>query len=100
MLNKKLLPFTLFGFFVCLYSKVEGQSQVSTRHDSTYVNIHSDSLLDQKALNDPRRTFRDLFVSSPEKMDNYSVQLNPRAISFVQDYMAIHTRQLEQIDRK
>jgi membrane-bound lytic murein transglycosylase D len=96
MLKKKLLPFFISVFFLCLNSKANSQSQPSVPHNAIDT-IRNDSLMDRKVLNDPRKAFRDLFVSSFEKMDNYSVQLNPRAISFVQDYMAIHTRQLEQM---
>jgi membrane-bound lytic murein transglycosylase D len=46
-------------------------------------------------VNDLRKAFRDLFVTSNDEMESYSVQLNPRAISFVQDYMLRHSRQLE-----
>lgn len=96
MLKKKAIPFFISVFFVCLHSKANSQSQASLPHSSVDT-VRNDSLKDRKGLNDPRRAFRDLFVSGPEKIDNYSVQLNPRAISFVQDYMAIHTRQLEQM---
>jgi membrane-bound lytic murein transglycosylase D len=34
-------------------------------------------------------------VAPPKETGNYPVQLNPRAISFVQDYMSKHTKQLE-----
>ena len=46
-------------------------------------------------LNDPRKVFKDLFVSAP--VTPGTVQLNPRAISFVQDYMDKHNKHLEQM---
>ena len=96
-MQKKFLPFVFSALFVFLHSKSNSQSQLSPLHDSTDTRIGNDSLIEHNTLHDPRRAFRDLFISSSEKMDNYSVQLNPRAISFVQDYMAIHTTQLEQM---
>ena len=62
--------------------------------DTAIVN---DSLQDNVAVDDPRKAFRDLFVASTDKTENYSVQLNPRAISFVQDYMGHDTKRLEQM---
>jgi peptidoglycan lytic transglycosylase D len=62
--------------------------------DTAIVN---DSLQENLSANDPREAFRDLFITSAEKTENYSVQLNPRAISFVQDYMGHHTKRLEQM---
>ena len=62
--------------------------------DTAIVN---DSLQDNIAVDDPRKAFSDLFVTSTDKTENYSVQLNPRAISFVQDYMGHHTKRLEQM---
>jgi membrane-bound lytic murein transglycosylase D len=95
-IHKNLVPFIFCFFFLCLHSRARSQSQSSLPHNSNDTSsIRSDSLIARKGLNDPRRAFRDLFISSPEKMDNYSVQLNPRAVSFVQDYMATHTRELE-----
>ncbi|HET9824279.1 MAG TPA: lytic transglycosylase domain-containing protein [Chitinophagaceae bacterium] len=93
-IQKKLLIIIFSGFFAGLHSKADSQSSpVHISADTT----RNDSFINQKALNDPRRAFKDLFISSPEKTDNYSVQLNPRAISFVQDYMITHTKQLEQM---
>jgi len=62
--------------------------------DTVIVN---DSLQGNVTANDPRKAFKDLFISSADKTENYSVQLNPRAISFVQDYMGHHTKRLEQM---
>lgn len=46
---------------------------------------------------DPRTAFNGLFVKSATGAGSYSVELNPRAISFVQDYMNRHTRSLTQM---
>ena len=62
--------------------------------DTAIVN---DSLQGNITANDPRKAFKDLFITSTEKTENYSVRLNPRAISFVQDYMGHHTKRLGQM---
>jgi len=64
------------------------------RSDTAIVN---DSLQEISNANDPRKAFKDLFISSAARTEDYSVQLNPRAISFVQDYMGHHTKRLEQM---
>ena len=64
---------------------------------SSDTAIVNDSLQENLSANDPRKAFKDLFINSTEKSENYSVQLNPRAISFVQDYMGHHTKRLEQM---
>lgn len=64
---------------------------------SSDTAIVNDSLQENLSANDPRKAFRDLFITSAEKTETYSVELNPRAISFVQDYMGHHTKRLEQM---
>jgi len=65
------------------------QQDVAIQKDTSIVN---DSLV-QTSLNDPKKVFKDLFISNPSAGVG-SVQLNPRAASFVQDYMASHSRHL------
>lgn len=96
-IGKQLSLFILCTFFVCLQSRAGSEWQTHPLHILSDTSIHNDSLINPKGLNDPRRAFKDLFISNSEKTDNYSVELNPRAISFVQDYMAMHTRQLQQM---
>ena len=62
--------------------------------DTTIVDNDS---IKSNILNDPMKAFKDLFISNNEKGGSYSVQLNPMAISFVQDYIDKHTRQLDQM---
>jgi len=66
----------------------------SRRLDST---VRTDTLKRIIPVTDPRKAFRNLFITSNDPIDDYSIQLNPRAISFVQDYMLRHSRQLEQM---
>src|SRR4051812_3934562 len=53
---------------------------VAVQKDTSIVN---DSL-NQQPLNNPKKIFQDLFISNPGGSIN-SVQLNPRAASFVED---------------
>ena len=47
--------------------------------------------------NDPKTGFKSLFVSKPEEEGFSHVQLNPRAITFVDDYIQKHKRGLEKL---
>ncbi|HEY5773539.1 MAG TPA: lytic transglycosylase domain-containing protein [Chitinophagaceae bacterium] len=46
---------------------------------------------------DPKTGFKDLFAGKPEEEGLNQVQLNPRAISFVDDYMAKNRKSLEKL---
>lgn len=46
---------------------------------------------------DPKEGFKDLFVPQPEEEGLSQVQLNTRAISFVEDYMAKNKKSLEKL---
>jgi membrane-bound lytic murein transglycosylase D len=46
---------------------------------------------------DPKAGFKDLFVSKPEEEGLNQVQLNPRAVSFVDDYMRKNKNNLEKM---
>jgi membrane-bound lytic murein transglycosylase D len=48
-------------------------------------------------VTDPKAGFKDLFVGKPEEEGLNQVQLNPRAISFVDDYMAKNKKSLEKL---
>lgn len=94
-LMKKLLFLSLF-FVIAGHLRAAGINQPSlpmfSLSDTTIVD---DSLQNNVVANDRRKVFKDLFIATAEKTDNYSVELNPMAISFVQDYMYRHTKQLE-----
>jgi len=83
-----------FTFFLKAADQQEASAPVLVSSDTAIVN---DSLQGNLPANDPRKAFKDLFVAAGEKTENFSVQLNPRAISFVQDYMDHHTKRLEQM---
>jgi membrane-bound lytic murein transglycosylase D len=93
---KKLLLFTFFGSVAGFSTKaVDSQQTSSPIFPSSDTSIVGNSGNNNSTLNDPRKAFRDLFITTSRENENYPVQLNPRAISFVQDYMGRHTRQLE-----
>lgn len=94
-IKKTPVLFSILSFSVFLSAADQQQvsSPILVSSDTAIVN---DSLQANLTVNDPRKAFKDLFVAT-EKTENYSVQLNPRAISFVQDYMDHHTKRLEQM---
>src|SRR6266487_437559 len=94
---KRILLIIFFVFLGCFLKAADSQQTYSPRFASSDTTILDDSVKNNAALNDPRRVFKDLFIANSDKTENYSVQLNPRAISFVQDYMDKHTKQLEQM---
>lgn len=49
------------------------------------------------SVNDLKKGFKNLFLLADDKDEFNSVQLNPRAISFVQDYMTKHKKGLEKM---
>ena len=95
---KKLSLFICLSLFTVI-TRAAGSSQselmLSRSSDTTIVD--NDSIKNNYALNDPIKAFKDLFISNNEKSGTYSVQLNPMAISFVQDYIDRHSKQLGQM---
>jgi membrane-bound lytic murein transglycosylase D len=65
---------------------LEGYSSGSFSNSGDYANLDSDSSIKDQQVSDPKDAFRDLFES--ESSNNASsFKLNPKAISFVQDYV-------------
>ena len=80
-MNKLLLLATSLFCLTCL----EGYSSGSFTSSGMYANLSDSSIKDQQA-SDPKDAFKDLFDS--ESSNNASsFKLNPKAVSFVQDYM-------------
>ena len=94
-----LKKFSLFIFLVMSagFSRASGPQLAYEPVSSSDTAIVDDSIKGAVALNDPKKAFKDLFIASTEKKENYSVQLNPMAISFVQGYMGRHTKQLNEM---
>jgi membrane-bound lytic murein transglycosylase D len=87
--------FSLLACFLATGRAVQSSAPLITPTDTSIFK--NDSSKNEANLNDPRKAFKDLFVANSEKQGNYSVQLNPMAISFVQDYVEKHTKQLSQM---
>ena len=83
-----LLTVSLFLALVC-----PAQQNVSSENSGS-ISAHLDSTL---IVNDLKKGFKDLFVSTNEKEGLNVSQLNPRAISFVQDYVQRHQKNLEKL---
>lgn len=61
--------------------------------------VTSDSLPEETPINDPKKGFKDLFTEEAS-VDGISVQhLNPRAISFVEDYIKKQGKKMEEIKK-
>jgi peptidoglycan lytic transglycosylase D len=92
--KKLFLPLSLF------FIASQGQSQQVSGIDSPRLVVDTskvkDSLGIQKplTLHDPKKDFKDLFVNSSVITGVNTAQLNPRAISFVQDYMQKQSKKL------
>jgi membrane-bound lytic murein transglycosylase D len=81
-MNKLLLLATSLFCLTCL----EGYSSGSFSNSGDYANLDSDSSIKDQQASDPKDAFKDLFDS--ESSNNASsFKLNPKAVSFVQDYV-------------
>lgn len=82
---------------------IPGFTQQTAADTSAKKNVMSsgasaDSLTPVVILHDPKEGFKNLFISKPGEEDEINTaQLNPRAISFVQDYMQKHKKSLEKL---
>jgi len=94
----RFLFFILF-FISCL--AVNAQQPVDSIKDLSRSRLYKepiDSTIKPLTIaNDPKAGFKDLFVSKPEQEGLTQVQLNPRAITFVDDYMARNKKGLEKL---
>ena len=97
-LVKRFLLSMFIGLLACFLSKDSSSQQTTlVRSGQLDTTVRADTFKRIRPVNDPRKAFRDLFITGNNPVEDYSVQLNPRAISFVQDYMLSHSRQLEQM---
>ena len=51
----------------------------------------------KEIIGDPKEGFKDLFETSQNNSTEFTAKLNPKAISFVQDYMASHSQNLNKM---
>jgi membrane-bound lytic murein transglycosylase D len=82
---KKLLLLTALPLTAFLYS-FAGKVQQDRR---MYVVAAVDSSI-KEVIGDPKEGFKDLFETSQNNTTEFTAKLNPKAISFVQDYMESH----------
>ena len=89
---KKLLLLTALPLTAFLYS-FAGKVQQDRR---MYVVAAVDSSI-KEVIGDPKEGFKDLFESSQNNTTEFTAKLNPKAISFVQDYMESHSDNLNKM---
>ena len=84
---KKLLLLTVFPLTVFVTATVAGNAQQSADFSFAAIkdSIIKDEVKGQVALANPREGFKDLFESTAS--NDFTVKLNPQAVSFVQDYI-------------
>ncbi len=91
---KKLLLLTLLPLTAFL-SSFAGIQSVETDFN---LFLYNDSTIKEEVIANPRAGFKNLFVSAEtESNSGYTTQLNPKAVSFVQDYMAKETANLNKM---
>lgn len=79
-MNKLLL---LATSLFCL--TLEGYSAESPKQGGASTNLTYQDSTDKQKLTDPKAGFKDLF--DKDEKDEFVTRLNPKAVSFVQDYM-------------
>ncbi|GAA4336145.1 lytic transglycosylase domain-containing protein [Flaviaesturariibacter amylovorans] len=84
---KKLLLLTTLPLatFLSSFAGMQGGSTERPLNDST---------IKKDLPADPKAGFRDLFQGASAESDAYNVQLNPKAVSFVEDYIDVYTKKL------
>lgn len=88
---KKLLLLTALPLTAFLYS-FAGKVQQDRR---MYIVAAVDSSI-KEVVGNPKEGFKDLFETS-ENTTEFTAKLNPKAVSFVQDYMESHTKKLNKM---
>jgi len=98
-----------FGFFVVVFfPMIFCHAQQQTGNSDSLTPTQKNSLPDQNKktllqsdstliINDLKKEFKDLFITSNEVAGVNTAQLNPRAISFVEDYIQKHKKNLESL---
>ena len=87
--------FTIFS--IVLTAQQTADTIVDLSRSRIYKPVIDSTITPVAIANDPKTGFKDLYVGKPEENGLNQVQLNPRAISFVEDYMAKHRKGLEKL---
>lgn len=103
-----------YGIVIAVFSvsanKIYGQGQTPGEYASVVKPVISksspvtadsfnkkDTVKEAQFFSDPKQGFKDLFESNSKPGGLNTAQLNPRAISFVQDYMAKNGKNLQKL---
>ena len=91
----------IISLFISSLAATAQETSVDSIRDLSRSRVNNqrvDSTIAPVAIaNDPKTGFKGLYVSKPEEEGFSQVQLNPRAITFVDDYMLKHKKGLEKL---
>ena len=90
---KKLLLLTLIPLTAFL-SSFAGIQSVETEFN---LFLYSDSTIKEEVISNPRAGFKNLFVTTATGSNSFATTLNPKAVTFVQDYMQKEAANLEKM---
>ena len=91
---RSLLTIIFFLTTKVLVAQQTSDTIIDLSKSRNYKPMIDSTIMPVAIANDPKSGFKDLFVGKPEEDGLKQVQLNPRAISFVEDYMAKHRKGL------
>jgi len=91
--------FSILLFISCVAANA--QQPIDSVKDLSRSRLYKDpvdsTITPVTVTNDPKTGFKNLFVAKPEEQGLTQVQLNPRAISFVDDYIVKNKKSLEKL---
>ena len=91
MRNVKYILLSVSALMLVVLSAIAGRQQQTSPVNSAVVSdtiINKDSTSSTPVLNDPKQGFKNLFETAVLGDGVNAAKLNPRAVSFVQDYIA------------
>src|SRR5687768_4913992 len=103
MVQRKILMRFLYTILLFISSVATSAQQPTTDsiRDLSRSRLNKEpvdsTITPVEIVNDPKTGFRELYVNKPEEEGLSHVQLNPRAITFVDDYMQKHRKGLEKL---
>ncbi len=95
---KRFLAFAVCGILLTQYVNAgDSEKTFSIQAPISDTTDRNDSLLhiNQPQIHDPKEGFKDLFIPSASSADINIAQLNPQAISFVEDYIGRFSKTME-----
>jgi membrane-bound lytic murein transglycosylase D len=99
MLKVFFIIISFVSVLLCTAQSGTGDSLIITQKNSLADSFFKTSLPADTNLttNDLKKGFKDLFVTTNEVAGMNTAQLNPRAVSFVEDYVQRHRKDLEKL---